>query len=295
MRFVSTSDARHPSRAPASCSTPKTSCSPGLPYVSRQSSSAVWGLAATLGPGSDFFSSKPAGRGREGEAGECGPEHDEHERRAAAHRRHARTPRAGRLARALDLYEYQGKELFRRYGIPVSEGRLATTPGRGTRSGAGARLPGGRQGAGAHRRAWQGGRHQARREPGGGGGAGVARSSAWTSAATGCIKRLDRARLGHRARVLPVDHVRPRREEAALHVHDPGRYRHRGGGGIEPRRTRPAPRRPARGVPPVAGPAPRLPGRGGGARQSRSRSRPSPASSTRPSSAARRCSARSTR
>jgi succinyl-CoA synthetase beta subunit len=28
----------------------------------------------------------------------------------------------------LDLYEYQGKELFRRAGIPVSEGRLATTP-----------------------------------------------------------------------------------------------------------------------------------------------------------------------
>jgi succinyl-CoA synthetase beta subunit len=27
----------------------------------------------------------------------------------------------------LDLHEYQGKELFRRYGIPVSEGRLATT------------------------------------------------------------------------------------------------------------------------------------------------------------------------
>jgi len=28
----------------------------------------------------------------------------------------------------MDLYEYQGKELFRRVGIPVSEGRLATTP-----------------------------------------------------------------------------------------------------------------------------------------------------------------------
>jgi succinyl-CoA synthetase beta subunit len=27
----------------------------------------------------------------------------------------------------LDLYEYQGKELFRRFGIPVSDGRLATT------------------------------------------------------------------------------------------------------------------------------------------------------------------------
>jgi succinyl-CoA synthetase beta subunit len=28
----------------------------------------------------------------------------------------------------VDLYEYQGKELFRRYGIPAPEGRLATTP-----------------------------------------------------------------------------------------------------------------------------------------------------------------------
>ena len=28
----------------------------------------------------------------------------------------------------MDLYEYQGKELFRRYGIPVSDGRIATTP-----------------------------------------------------------------------------------------------------------------------------------------------------------------------
>ena len=28
----------------------------------------------------------------------------------------------------MDLYEYQGKQLFRRFGIPVSDGRLATTP-----------------------------------------------------------------------------------------------------------------------------------------------------------------------
>src|SRR5438876_12605 len=28
---------------------------------------------------------------------------------------------------AMDLYEYQGKELFSRYGIPVSDGRLATS------------------------------------------------------------------------------------------------------------------------------------------------------------------------
>src|SRR5215218_1415801 len=29
----------------------------------------------------------------------------------------------------MDRYEYQGKDLFRRVGIPVSDGRLATTPG----------------------------------------------------------------------------------------------------------------------------------------------------------------------
>src|SRR5215213_2167848 len=28
----------------------------------------------------------------------------------------------------MDLYEYQGKELFARFGIPVSEGKLASTP-----------------------------------------------------------------------------------------------------------------------------------------------------------------------
>ena len=28
----------------------------------------------------------------------------------------------------MDLYEYQGKQLFKRFGIPVSEGRAATTP-----------------------------------------------------------------------------------------------------------------------------------------------------------------------
>src|SRR5213079_3419562 len=32
---------------------------------------------------------------------------------------------------AVDLYEYQGKELFRRVGIPVSDGRLAVSPEEG--------------------------------------------------------------------------------------------------------------------------------------------------------------------
>src|SRR5204863_3588973 len=35
---------------------------------------------------------------------------------------------AGRLGGRVDLYEYQGKQLFARYGIPVSDGRLAETP-----------------------------------------------------------------------------------------------------------------------------------------------------------------------
>src|SRR5205814_4082751 len=33
-----------------------------------------------------------------------------------------------RVPRPMDLYEYQGKQLFKQFGIPVSEGRLASTP-----------------------------------------------------------------------------------------------------------------------------------------------------------------------
>src|SRR3954454_4300088 len=43
---------------------------------------------------------------------------------------HGRPARSLALSegRQLDLYEHQGKELFARFGIPVSEGRVATTP-----------------------------------------------------------------------------------------------------------------------------------------------------------------------
>ena len=34
----------------------------------------------------------------------------------------------------MDLYEYQGKQLFKKFGIPVSEGRLATTPAEARRA-----------------------------------------------------------------------------------------------------------------------------------------------------------------
>jgi succinyl-CoA synthetase beta subunit len=44
------------------------------------------------------------------------------------HRSIVRLKPAVRLGAGVDLYEYQGKELFRRFGIPVSEGRLAESP-----------------------------------------------------------------------------------------------------------------------------------------------------------------------
>ena len=42
--------------------------------------------------------------------------------------RAVRLAAASTLAAPVDLYEYQGKDLFRRFGIPVSDGRLATSP-----------------------------------------------------------------------------------------------------------------------------------------------------------------------
>ena len=79
------------------------------------------------------------------------------------HRRRGLAASPARVRAPMDLYEYQGKQLFKRFGIPVSEGRLATTPGGGARGGRGARRPGRRQGAGADRRPRQGRRRQARR------------------------------------------------------------------------------------------------------------------------------------
>src|SRR5262249_20249092 len=49
---------------------------------------------------------------------------------------------------AMDLYEYQGKELFRRHGIPVSEGRLATSPAEARAAADGPRGPVGGKGQG---------------------------------------------------------------------------------------------------------------------------------------------------
>ena len=66
----------------------------------------------------------------------------------------------------MDLYEYQGKQLFEQFGIPVSEGRLAATPAEARAAAEELGGPGRRQGAGAHRRPWQGRRREARRKSG---------------------------------------------------------------------------------------------------------------------------------
>ena len=113
----------------------------------------------------------------------------------------------------MDLYEYQGKELFRRVGIPVGDGRLATTPDEARAGGRGARRPRRRQGAGADRRPRQGGRRQARREPPRGRGA---REEHPRARHQGPRRQaaLDRAGVGHREGVLPLAHVRPGRRRS---------------------------------------------------------------------------------
>ena len=61
----------------------------------------------------------------------------------------------------MDLLEYQGKQLFAKHGVPVPEGRPAKTVEEAVAAAEDARLSLRDQGAGADRRARQGGRHQA--------------------------------------------------------------------------------------------------------------------------------------
>ena len=70
----------------------------------------------------------------------------------------------------VDLYEYQGRDLFDRHGLPVLGGGVADDPGGGPRDRRAPRRPGRRQGAGEGRRPGQGRRRQARRGRRRGGG-----------------------------------------------------------------------------------------------------------------------------
>ncbi len=85
----------------------------------------------------------------------------------------------------MDLMEYQGKELFRRYGIPTDAlGEVAKTPDEAERSRARLRRAGDGQGAGAHRRPRQGRRCEVLQDARGGPRQRREASSAWTSRAT---------------------------------------------------------------------------------------------------------------
>ena len=204
-----------------------------------------------------------------------------------------RSRSSARLACGMDLYEYQGKELFRRFGIPVSDGRLATTPeeARAAAEELGGPvvvkaqvLTGGRGKAGGIKLPTTPDEAEAKARR---------RSSGSTSAATSS-QALDRAGLGHREGVLPLDHVRPRRE-APLFM-----FTTQGGVDIEevaatkPTRssgstsTRSRASSPGRRAGSSTAPGSRT-------RTSRSRSPRSSGSSTRASSSSTRCSARSTR
>ena len=174
-------------------------------------------------------------------------------------------------------------------------GRAARRDARGgTRGGRGARRPRRRQGPGPDRRPRQGRRRQARHRSGGRRGEGPRHPRA-RHPRPRRPAGLDRDGLRHREGVLPLGHVRPGREAAALHVHDAGRRRDRAGRRGEPGGARPAAHRSARGLPAVGRAPARLRGRCRGpvrAEADRRDHRPA-VRGLRPSST--RCSARSTR
>ena len=120
----------------------------------------------------------------------------------------ARPDRPQKETSSVDLFEYQGKQYFARYGIPVSPGGVADTVDEAVDAGRGGRLPGRRQGPGAGRRPRQGRRHQARQRRRRGA---HARREHPRHGHQGPHRRagLGRARLRHRRGVLRQLHARP--------------------------------------------------------------------------------------
>jgi hypothetical protein len=76
--------------------------------------------------------------------------------------------RLRRRAAAMNLHEYQSKELFAQYAIPVPKGQVANSPEEAVAAAEIGRFAVGGQGPGARRRPRQGGRRQGRQGPGGG-------------------------------------------------------------------------------------------------------------------------------
>ena len=191
---------------------------------------------------------------------------------------------------SVDLFEYQGKQYFARYGIPVSPGGVAETVDEAVDAGRGRRLPGRRQGPGAGRRPRQGRRHQARQRRRRGP---HARREHPRHGHQGPHRRagLGRERLRHRRGVLRQLHARPGRQAAPADAVGAGRRRDRGGRRDRPRRHRQAAHRPGRRA--VRGDRP--PGRRRRQDPRARRSTASPPSSSSSTTASRRATATSPR
>ncbi len=147
----------------------------------------------------------------------------------------------------MDLFEYQGKQYFARFGIAVSPGGVADTRRRGRRRRRRGRLPRGRQGPGQGRRPRQGRRHQAGRRRRRGAGArrgdpGPGHQGPRRAAPLG------RARERHRRGVLRELHARPAEQGPPRDAERPGRRRDRGR-----RRRRTPTRSPRLAIDPIRG------------------------------------------
>ena len=132
----------------------------------------------------------------------------------------------------MDLFEYQGKQYFARFDIPVPSGQVAEHGRRSRRRRERNRLSGRHQGAGAGRRARQGGRHpdrqQCRRSP-------HPRDQHPRHEHQGTHRPagVGRERLGHRRGILRLVHARPQRQ--AVSGHDFGKRRRRNRAGRQRR------------------------------------------------------------
>ena len=153
----------------------------------------------------------------------------------------------------MDLYEYQGKQFFARYGIPVSPGEAVTTVDDAVAAAERIGYP-----VVVKAQVQVGGRGKA-------GGIKLANDADETRTHAGNIlgmdikghtveTRVDRARVRHRRGVLRQLHARPLGQEAPRHAVGPGRRRDRGRGGRGPRRHRQDLGRPGRRADRGAGP-----------------------------------------
>ena len=128
----------------------------------------------------------------------------------------------------MDLLEYKGKQVLKRYDVPLAAGEPARTVDEAVDRGRRRRLPGRRQGAGEDRRPREGGRDQARR--GRRRGARARRGDPRDGHPRPHRARaVDRGGDRHRQRVLRRHRLRPLGEVVARDALHAGRHGHRAG------------------------------------------------------------------